>query len=365
VLKYIDILIGVALVMLGISLIITVITQIVSFAANFRGRQLRAGLAELLSTLPTQLAKADALAIATKLLHHDLLADGLGRKRLAPAVSREDLVNLLATPALLEKVLGKDVAIKLSTFAGDVDRWFEATMSRVANRFALQTRIVTVIAGSIMALVLHLDVFGLVRQLSADSDLRASLVGAAGTMLGNAQEVLSPPTLYHDAAVTLAGTPGSGLPTPPAAFTSRDEAEAWIRGQVSDPAQAEKLVASYETLLQQAVQAKIPHLLDKAVAIKVDLERAQGFSLIPEPYHPFEFGNVWAVLGVLTSAALLSLGAPFWFNLLKTASNLRPAIAAYVENRAPPEAPADQPAPAAPPQPPPVIAAPPGAAPQA
>jgi hypothetical protein len=36
---------------------------------------------------------------------------------------------------------------------------------------------------------------------------------------------------------------------------------------------------------------------------------------------------------VLTSAALLSLGAPFWFNALKTASTLRPAIAAAVQTR--------------------------------
>ena len=31
--------------------------------------------------------------------------------------------------------------------------------------------------------------------------------------------------------------------------------------------------------------------------------------------------------GVLASAALLSLGAPFWFNALKTATTLRPIVA--------------------------------------
>jgi hypothetical protein len=35
----------------------------------------------------------------------------------------------------------------------------------------------------------------------------------------------------------------------------------------------------------------------------------------------------------VVSACLLSLGAPFWFNALKTASNLRPVIAAQVEAR--------------------------------
>jgi hypothetical protein len=31
--------------------------------------------------------------------------------------------------------------------------------------------------------------------------------------------------------------------------------------------------------------------------------------------------------GVLATAALLSLGAPFWFNLLKSLTNLRPLVA--------------------------------------
>src|SRR6185503_15030850 len=34
-----------------------------------------------------------------------------------------------------------------------------------------------------------------------------------------------------------------------------------------------------------------------------------------------------AFWGILASAALLSLGAPFWFNMLKTLSNLRPVPA--------------------------------------
>jgi len=32
-------------------------------------------------------------------------------------------------------------------------------------------------------------------------------------------------------------------------------------------------------------------------------------------------------LGILASASFLSLGAPFWFNLLKRLSNLRPILA--------------------------------------
>jgi hypothetical protein len=49
------------------------------------------------------------------------------------------------------------------------------------------------------------------------------------------------------------------------------------------------------------------------------------------------FGGPWSwsfmhLLGMLASAALLSLGAPFWFNTLKTLTNLRPSLAAKVDN---------------------------------
>jgi len=52
--------------------------------------------------------------------------------------------------------------------------------------------------------------------------------------------------------------------------------------------------------------------------------------LVPDPYPPF--ASYWAPTwqhfwGTLASAALLSLGAPFWFNLLKDLSNLRPTLA--------------------------------------
>jgi hypothetical protein len=52
-------------------------------------------------------------------------------------------------------------------------------------------------------------------------------------------------------------------------------------------------------------------------------------------------------IGVLMTAGLLTLGAPFWFNLLKNLTSLRPALAALIEKR-PSSAPALPQAPATP-----------------
>ena len=85
-------------------------------------------------------------------------------------------------------------------------------------------------------------------------------------------------------------------------------------------------------------------MLDRAASIRGILNHAK-FQLIPDPYHswdffpwspaPFSFGKLYHVSlwknlhfwGILFSSALLTLGAPFWFNALKNLSALRPIVA--------------------------------------
>jgi hypothetical protein len=90
---------------------------------------------------------------------------------------------------------------------------------------------------------------------------------------------------------------------------------------------------------------------------------AAGFALAPVPFlsrWDTEPLPLWAtriyppaahylvhLIGVLMTAGLLTLGAPFWFNLLKNLTSLRPALAALVEKR-PTSAPALPQAPATP-----------------
>jgi hypothetical protein len=80
-----------------------------------------------------------------------------------------------------------------------------------------------------------------------------------------------------------------------------------------------------------------------------------GFDLAPRGWlarWPTE-GRIWwynHFFGLALTAGLLSLGAPFWFNLLKNLISLRPALADLIEKR-PTSAPALPAAPATPPSP--------------
>jgi hypothetical protein len=320
VLTHIDVFLGVAMVMLAVSLLLTIVTQIVSYLGNLRGRQLCRGLAELFNAVGLE---GDGKALALKILQHPLFADG---RRLAPAISKADLKSLFTTGATRLQV----AAIE-SDKLKEIETWFDATMSRVTNRFTTQTRIVTIIGAFVAAFALQLDAFGLVSRLYADSELRAKLAGAADSMVAQSERILAAPSTFANVATDLVKE-GGGLPAPPASLGSRDQAHTWIRGAVPDAKQAQKLTARYDELLQAALKPAIENWLGDAANIQDTLAGA-GFQLVPHPYRLSDLFDPWVLLGVLTSGCLLSLGAPFWFNTLRAASNLRPAVAATVQSR--------------------------------
>jgi hypothetical protein len=81
----------------------------------------------------------------------------------------------------------------------------------------------------------------------------------------------------------------------------------------------------YQALVSQAALRQASDNLNDL------LEKRLAFNIIYTP-HPNSVGEWGKTLwkrkwGVLASITLLSLGTPFWFNLLCTLSNLRPVLA--------------------------------------
>ena len=139
------------------------------------------------------------------------------------------------------------------------------------------------------------------------------------------------------------------------AFLQLDTVEMYdqLRDQ---PKLVEALVKTAPGVLEQggaAVQANTDAATQKKVIddLKAQIHSA-GFELVPAGLFgrwPRE-GRIWwlnHLFGLVLTAGLLTLGAPFWFNLLKNLTNLRPAVASLVEKR-PTSAPALPPAPATP-----------------
>jgi len=92
-LKSLDILIGVSLIMLIVSMTVTVVTQAWTSLFNKRGKYLLVGISDLLRLIDPELKKATSDDIAKKVLSHELVR-GLS-SRLGNVVRREELTNLL------------------------------------------------------------------------------------------------------------------------------------------------------------------------------------------------------------------------------------------------------------------------------
>ena len=313
-LEQLDTFIAFAAVMLGASLFVTILTQIIPTLLNLRGWNLRNGLATLFETLEPQL-KGVAKALASKILMDPLVEGGMVKPRLAPVLRRDELLLYLADPrfdgavrealaealktlrkpearALLTRLLGATAAAavtdpsaalaqaaaavkaRITARVEAIDQWFEFAMDRVSQKFAGRMRVFTIVFSAILALAIHLDTFDLLQRFSQNATLRAQAVASATVLTKQATDIL-------------ADNPSNG---------SVDQLKAQVAG------------------LQKTMQ---------------DTE----LRLIPEPYPgPFAYHlgdrHFW---GVLASAALLSLGAPFWFNALKTMSSLRPIVASKEE----------------------------------
>ena len=188
-------------------------------------------------------------------------------------------------------------------------RWFGSAQDRAEQWFQTHVRIVTIICSICAAFLLQLDTAEIYRQLRDQPKLVEALVKSAPTVLQQGEPV-------------------------------------------TDATDTQQLLKNKKEAVDVLRQT-----LDEA-----------GFDIVP---HPF-FGRwdkdptpTWAralslprpiavylahFIGILATAGLLALGAPFWFNLLKNLTSLRPALATLIEKR-PTSAPALRAAPSSPPFP--------------
>jgi hypothetical protein len=390
-LEHFDTIFAFVVIITGVSLLVTTVTQMASALLALRGSNLRWGLKTLLANVDPKLAE-HAETIAEKVLRHPLISDstfsgmksGLaGRWRLANAIQKEELVKILrllakphadgAAPGApeswqtalgesldklrteeaemlitaapeLKKLLPNDptkadrVMEQLMSSAeqltGSIDEWFDTVMDRVSQRFAMHMRLWTVLFAVVLAFALQLDALKLFSTLSSDAELRARVVASADALTRKADEILVTSTNGTSAVYVMAmkqmlakhADELKGLPEP-AGFTSLPAGKQWLASQL------EAVGISPTNDWQRVYEEQVPQASLRSAAEDFDaiLQSQLKFNLVPEPY-PEPFYRDWLPIrrpfwGILASAALLSLGAPFWFNMLKTLSNLRPIVA--------------------------------------
>jgi hypothetical protein len=312
-LKSLDVLIGLTVIMLALSMGVTMLTQFATAMLNSRGRHLKRGIMDLLNQIDPALARKAVAAeeslastIADAVLTHPLIS-ATGR-RLGTVVHREELIRLLmwltddsaaleaGAKAELKQVLARngitdpagtlkrirEASLKLeaqnpglagnvrqtmailqeasSDFVAKINNSFDQAIDRVSQRFTAHARAVTFAFGLLIAAALQVDTIGLVNRLSADDMLRQAFVTTA------------------------------------------------------------------------ANQSKLPDA-NKATAGDLDLQYMSFLAengLVSAPRSPSEWLSRWSqtnVVGVVVTSLLLSLGAPFWYSALGSLLQLRSVLA--------------------------------------
>jgi hypothetical protein len=217
----------------------------------------------------------------------DALIDVLRRRASDPAPTAEGLAWAIAQlPAgtAREALSSLLVAAAGDTaqFRSGVMAWYADTMDRVSGWYAREVRNILLAIGLILAAVLNVDALHLAARISADATLRASLVAAAQTV--------RPP-----AELQQGSTP---------------------RGEDAAADEAKRLIAEIRAL-------GVPIGWNACNLRACDPRAAPVPGAPPPPLSVLYI--LFAMPGWLLTGLAVSMGAPFWFDLLQKLLRVRAA----------------------------------------
>lgn len=366
-----DVLLGLSLVYLVFALAVTSINEFVAAALSSRARWLRKGIASLLSPDPKALAegKADQVLDSPFLSHmgtpgvfktfrasyvsawalvQGVLSTAQGFK--ADAFARVSDIRALAEQ-LDEKSPIRSILIDLCARAnGDLakfqellDGWFKSFEDQLTAWYRQKTQYVVVGLSLFVAVTMNVDTIDIARQLSADPAVRNALVTQA-MEAAKAEDVQAlmqtgkrdkARTAFEEAmAKREAAEKATGCPAP----TGDGDA---TRKCASDSALTALRQTESEKRDELAVQQKA---LEQRIKDRADALAASGLMI------GWKDGQIGAwlgklcsgdglreglqkLVGLLLSAFALALGAPFWFNALKSVASVRSVGANMLEKK--------------------------------
>jgi hypothetical protein len=189
----------------------------------------------------------------------------------------------------------------------NIETWFNSAMDRVSGWYKRRTQVIIMILGLGIAAVFNIDTIVVAQRLSTDKSLRESLVAAAGEYAkANASTPAASPSPI--AAPSPAGSASGGAATLPSSTKAEDE-----------------FTASYDKLEQ--------------LGLPIGWDTDESRLLVAHGVWLNKRAWTRKLLGWVITALAVSLGAPFWFDMLNKLIVVRSTVKPHEKS---PEEPAKQ-----------------------
>lgn len=226
--------------------------------------------------------------------------------------------------------VGKPLQALLATASNDltkltasIETWYDSAMDRVSGWYKYRTQWVLFWIGLVLAVTLNADTLNIVKQISTNDTLRQSIVAAAAK--AKAPEVSGQGKPQNANAGDAGGSQAGG-------DQAKNDAGTQTSGQQGNA--VANLKNQYDEVATQIAAVKdlgIPlgwgncafptgwwpfHAPDSPPNGKRDCVVNQGLIVAPGSIENREFEGWFALGGWLLTAIAVSLGAPFWFDLL-------------------------------------------------
>lgn len=233
------------------------------------------------------------------------------------------LANLRAAVAANDK-LPKEIKQALLTFAEasldnpakvreSIEGWFDSSMDRVSGWYKRRSQLIVLLLGLALAILLNVDSVALVRSLATDKAMRDSLVAAAQEYAKNSPTPLPSPSPSASPSPSPSPTPRSAASASPSASpaSSPGVSAATSASPSPSPSPSSSPTPACETP-ECRVKRNLAQIKTLGLPIGWTREKGDPRSL---------WGVSWPgwgmrILGWLVTALALSLGAPFWFDML-------------------------------------------------
>lgn len=221
----------------------------------------------------------------------------------------------------------------LEGFSKKLEDWFDDSMNRVSGWYKRQAQVILFIIGLCMAVIFNIDTIAITGKLSKNNTLREELVQTAIAYSGKSKS----PAAKGSPADTVDNAAGDKKLEETDSLLHHDITDVntllalgW--GDFGKTADSAKVVTRYRKDFNAVFQR-----LKKDTLHKNRTDQELYSTALDELYHDTHWINLKAgyvlkettrgkkFLGFLLTALAISLGAPFWFDLLNKFINLRAA----------------------------------------